>query len=80
MLLKQNLCVSLCEHIKKSELAKNSPTQQITVAPDSAIRSMYTKVPFPIDFRIYVFNVTNKDEVTKGGKPKLQQVGPYYFE
>lgn len=41
---------------------------------------MYTKVPFPIDFRIYVFNVTNKEEMIAGGKPKVQQIGPYYFE
>lgn len=54
--------------------------QQINVAPGSALRPLYTKVPFAIDFRVYIFNVTNKDEVTKGAKPKLQQVGPYYFE
>lgn len=44
------------------------------------MRDMFTEVPFPLDFKIYLFNITNKDEVQTGGKPKLQQVGPYYFE
>lgn len=44
------------------------------------MRDMFTEVPFPLDFKIYLFNVTNKEEVFRGGKPKLQEVGPYYFE
>lgn len=44
------------------------------------MRDMFTVVPFPLDFKIYVFNITNKDEVHVGGKPKLQEIGPYYFE
>lgn len=27
---------------------------------------MYVKVPFALDFRIYMFNLTNRDEVHKG--------------
>lgn len=27
---------------------------------------MYVKVPFAIDFRIYVFNLTNREEVHRG--------------
>lgn len=44
------------------------------------MRDMFTEVPFPLDFKIYLFNVTNKAEVNTGGKPKLQEVGPFYFE
>lgn len=44
------------------------------------MRDMFTEVPFPLDFKIYLFNITNKDEVNHGGKPKLQEVGPFYFE
>lgn len=38
----------------------------MNLKPTSAVRPMYTKVPFAIDFRIYVFNLTNRDEVRKG--------------
>ncbi|ODM96304.1 Sensory neuron membrane protein 1 [Orchesella cincta] len=37
-------------------------------------------VPGTHAYQLYVFNITNPDEVEKGGKPSLQQVGPYYFK
>lgn len=40
----------------------------MNVGPKSTLRPLYTKVPFPLDFKIYVFNITNKDEVFNGGK------------
>ena len=44
------------------------PKKQINLTPKSAIREMYTKAPFFIDFRVYLFNVTNKDVVQTGGE------------
>lgn len=49
------------------------------LAPGTDLREMWTTVPFALDFKVYLFNVTNSDEVTKGGKPILQEVGPYWF-
>lgn len=48
--------------------------------PGSEIRKMFEKVPFAIDFKIYVFNYTNPEEVMRGGTPHVQEVGPYMFE
>nr|QGW45470.1 sensory neuron membrane protein 1d [Bradysia odoriphaga] len=61
-------------------LFKGLIAKKIGLKPGTEIRELYTKVPFPIDFRMYIFNITNKDEVTKGAKPMLQEIGPYYFE
>lgn len=44
------------------------------------MRDMFVKVPFPLTFKVYIFNVTNPDEVQRGGKPYVQQIGPYMFE
>lgn len=55
-------------------------SQQLRVTPGTLTRGMFEKVPFPLDFRLYLFNITNPDEVMSGGKPKLQQIGPLYFE
>lgn len=35
---------------------------------DSKIRPYYEKAPIYLDFRIYLFNVTNKEEVIEGGE------------
>ncbi|KAG4081212.1 hypothetical protein HA402_013858 [Bradysia odoriphaga] len=48
--------------------------------PGSKARELYVKSPHPIEFRIYLFHVTNKDEVINGSKPMLQEIGPYVFE
>lgn len=54
--------------------------QQTALRKRNEMRTIYLKIPFPLDFKIYFFNVTNPDEVTKGEKPKLQEVGPYGYE
>lgn len=54
--------------------------QAIALKPGSEIRELYAKVPFAIDFKIYMFNILNREEVANGGKPKLQEIGPYVFE
>lgn len=48
--------------------------------PGSEARALYVKPPHPMEFRIYVFNVANKDDVIHGAKPILEEVGPYVFE
>lgn len=43
------------------------------------MRKTWEESPIPIPFMIYLFNVTNPDEVDVGGKPNLEEVGPYTF-
>ncbi|XP_023315904.1 sensory neuron membrane protein 1-like isoform X1 [Trichogramma pretiosum] len=54
--------------------------RQVALRPGSKVRKIWQKFPFPLDFKIYLWNVTNPDEVTKGEKPVLNQIGPYFFE
>ncbi|XP_011292727.1 sensory neuron membrane protein 1-like [Musca domestica] len=61
-------------------LFKKLIKSQINLKPGSDSRKMWEKFPIYIKFSIYVFNVTNPQEVQDGGKPRLQEVGPFVFE
>ncbi|XP_050507509.1 sensory neuron membrane protein 1-like isoform X1 [Diabrotica virgifera virgifera] len=53
---------------------------QTALRKRNEIRGIYLKIPFPLNFKIYFFNVTNPMEVHNGATPILQQVGPYYYD
>lgn len=44
------------------------------------MRKAWSKFPIAVEFRIFIFNVTNPLEVHQGAKPKVQEIGPYFFE
>lgn len=52
----------------------------VNLKPGTDVRALWSKIPFEIDFKIYLFNVTNPDEIKNGAKPILREVGPYFFE
>ena len=54
--------------------------QSLALKRGSAIREIWTDIPDPIPFKIYIFNITNPIEVQQGKKPVVQEIGPYYFE
>ncbi|EAA07986.4 AGAP002451-PA [Anopheles gambiae str. PEST] len=54
--------------------------QNVLLKPGTQIRDMFEKIPFPLDFKLHIFNVTNPDEIMRGGKPRVNDIGPLYFE
>lgn len=61
--------------VLKSQLKK-----EMALSKKTDVRQMWEKIPFPLDFKIYLFNYTNPEEVHKGGIPIVNEIGPYYFE
>ncbi|CAG9861576.1 unnamed protein product [Phyllotreta striolata] len=53
---------------------------QTSLRKRNQMRKLYLNIPFPLDTRIYFFNVTNPMEVQNGSKPILQEVGPYCYD
>lgn len=41
---------------------------------------MWLKPPFPILYKIYMFNVTNPEAVQNGDTPILKELGPYVYK
>lgn len=51
----------------------------VNLAPGTEIREMFLNIPFSLEFRIYMFNVTNPMEIQSGAKPIVKEVGPYCY-
>ena len=54
--------------------------QQLALKKGNEKRDLWTKLPIPLDFKIYLFNVTNPLDVQKGAKPIVNEVGPFFYE
>ncbi|XP_030240212.1 sensory neuron membrane protein 1-like [Drosophila navojoa] len=54
--------------------------RSVNLKPGSETRQLWEKMPFPLSFKIYVFNVTNSVNIEAGGKPQLEEVGPFVYE
>ncbi|XP_060529969.1 uncharacterized protein LOC132704160 [Cylas formicarius] len=54
--------------------------KMLVLQPDSSVHDLWKITPFPLSFKIYMFNWTNPEDVYNATtKPKLQQLGPYSF-
>ncbi|XP_028032110.1 sensory neuron membrane protein 1 [Bombyx mandarina] len=61
--------------ILKSQLKK-----EMALSKKTDVRKMWEKIPFALDFKIYLFNYTNAEDIQKGAVPIVKEVGPFYFE
>lgn len=61
-------------------MLKSQVKSQIRLKKGSEIRDFWEKLPQPLDFNIYVFNVTNPNEITSGSKPVVQEIGPFHYD
>ncbi|XP_058800682.1 sensory neuron membrane protein 1-like [Phymastichus coffea] len=62
------------------KLLKGGIHKMVNLKPGTDVRALWSKIPFEIDFKIYLFNVTNPNEIKNGAKPIVNEVGPYFFE
>lgn len=44
------------------------------------MRKMWSHPPLAVDFKVYLYNVTNPEEAQKGEKVILKEIGPYFYQ
>ncbi|XP_078666182.1 scavenger receptor class B member 1-like isoform X2 [Branchiostoma floridae x Branchiostoma belcheri] len=54
-------------------------TKMMVLQEGSFIYNFWKDIPIPIYMQFYLFEILNVDEVMKGGKPAVQQRGPYTY-
>nr|AQN78521.1 sensory neuron membrane protein 1 [Meteorus pulchricornis] len=59
---------------------KSQVKKQSSLKAGSELREMWTTLPFPLDFKVYLFNVTNPEEIAAGAKPIVKEVGPFFYD
>ncbi|XP_002735902.1 scavenger receptor class B member 1-like [Saccoglossus kowalevskii] len=65
------LAMERLEHIQIYEL--------MSLDPDSSFYPFWRDIPIPFYQQYYFFNVLNKEEILKGEKPCVEQIGPYTY-
>lgn len=54
--------------------------KELALKPGTDAYDRWVTLPIDLDMKLYIFNVTNKEEIMKGAKPKLQELGPYVYK
>jgi hypothetical protein len=53
----------------------------VRLEEDTEQYDRFIELPFPVDFKVYLFNVENPDEIISGtAKPNLTEVGPFVYK
>lgn len=56
-----------------------SRLQQTALVNGTETFERWVHLPQPLDFKVYLFNVTNAKDVLKGAIPVVNEVGPYVY-
>lgn len=52
---------------------------RMAILPGTDYYPKWAEMPVPLEFKIYIFEVTNPSEVLRGQSPFVVQKGPYFF-
>ncbi|KRG06261.1 hypothetical protein AWZ03_000894 [Drosophila navojoa] len=54
--------------------------QSVIIADGSEQFNRFIKLPQPLNFKVYIFNVTNPDMIQQGAIPIVEEIGPYVYK
>ncbi|XP_030570540.1 sensory neuron membrane protein 2 isoform X2 [Drosophila novamexicana] len=53
--------------------------QSVIIADGSEQYKRFVNLPQPLNFKVYIFNVTNPDMIQNGAIPIVEEIGPYVY-
>ncbi|XP_038216334.1 sensory neuron membrane protein 2-like [Zerene cesonia] len=53
---------------------------EVALVNNTEALERFEEIPFPLSFKIRIFNITNPDAVLAGGVPALNEMGPYVYK
>lgn len=54
--------------------------QNVILYENSEQFQRWQNLPQPLEFKVYIFNVTNADDIHRGALPIVKEVGPYIYK
>lgn len=54
--------------------------QELALKDGSDAFQRFVDLPLALDMKLSIFNVTNVEEIKRGAKPRLQELGPYVYK
>ncbi|XP_068142736.1 LOW QUALITY PROTEIN: sensory neuron membrane protein 2 [Drosophila tropicalis] len=54
--------------------------QSVIIADGSDQYKRFVNLPQPLNFKVYIFNVTNPDMIQQGAIPIVEEIGPYVYK
>ncbi|KAG8231724.1 hypothetical protein J437_LFUL013188 [Ladona fulva] len=61
------------------DAVKEKVAEKVMLKEGTEAWNVWQKLPIPMEFKVYFFNVTNVDEILAGGTPIVNEVGPYVY-
>ncbi|XP_015587038.1 sensory neuron membrane protein 1 [Cephus cinctus] len=61
-------------------MLKSQVKGAIALKEGSDMRALWAKFPLPLDFKVYLFNITNPAGIESGEKPIVREIGPYFYD
>nr|QEX08000.1 sensory neuron membrane protein 1b [Sitophilus zeamais] len=74
------LCSVLMQFWLFDVIVRIGVRDQTSLKKRNELRKIYLKIPFPLDFNVYFFNVTNPQEVQLGDSPVVNEIGPFSYD
>ncbi|XP_068628131.1 sensory neuron membrane protein 2-like [Battus philenor] len=62
------------------KIVKQRVQKSVQIEESSIMFDKWRKMPMAMTFKVYIFNISNPEEVINGEKPRLAEIGPYVYK